>query len=187
MVSRRLRLQFCWTPRCARALSGAGLVAVLALTPGCDTTASTNGLAQATQVSGCGGFHAASSVRAATDSYCDAEVLRWTYDASRLELALRNERAVLQCCGKYSARLVEEEGSYVLRETNAPGQDGCRCECVYDLVVTASPVPRRVIDLAILRQTTDGSDGGVVFRSRLDLTEGQGVEIVDGRPRPHCR
>jgi len=72
---------------------------------------------QSFRVSPCGGFTASLAQKRAP-SYCDAEVLEWTYAKGTLKLL--DKRVVLNCCGNHSVKITQENGTTVITEVDAP-------------------------------------------------------------------
>lgn len=138
---------------------------------------------QSDRVSGCGGFGAepaqgAFALRA--DGYCDAEVLRWQYDAAAGTLALSDERVMLNCCGDHAMDVVIEDGVWVVTETDEPegGSGRCHCLCVFDFALTVEDVAAGTIALRLLRFVTETGET-LVWEGALDLAEGAGAIVLD--------
>ena len=139
---------------------------------------------QRAAISECGGF-----VRPAVwtpgdlAGYCDAEMLYWSYVAETGSLSLSNTRVILNCCGKHSMRIAGENGTYHVTEVDAPefGDARCDCMCVFDFNLDASDIPSGTIQLTATRRVTDDEEAPVraVFDGALDLTPGQGAEVID--------
>lgn len=151
-------------------------------------------LPQSYAVSECGGFktHTAAELAPAPQSYCDAEVLRWTYDKSAGKLAFANDRVALNCCGERVMKLAEVNGAYEIRETDAPEQivtasgtseARCHCMCVFDLEVEAEQIPPGQIQVKLVREITDSNEPAkTVYSGTLDLSAGSGLVVVDSSP-----
>jgi hypothetical protein len=162
------------------------LLAILALT-GCTPERTeptgTPELRITEAVSACGGFEApALSETDSTGAYCDAEVLRWEYDAASRTLELLDARALLNCCGERHVTLDVVDGVYVVTESDEPEGTGgrCDCMCVFDLGLTAEGVPDGVIPLRLLRHVTDeGGEPALLWEGDIDLGEGTGAVVID--------
>lgn len=150
-------------------------------------------------VSKCGGFALDSGKTYTTKKlpqlkYCDAEVLQWSYDSKTGELKLSNNRIPLNCCGDRTMKVKEDNGTYVLTETDKPemittaqGTSGarCGCMCVFDMSVAAQKVPGGVIDVKLVRHVTDSSGGAQnAWSGKIDLSNGSGTVVVDKSPVP---
>jgi len=158
------------------------------------TTPEPDLLPQSYAVSECGGFkaHAATALAPAPQSYCDAEVLRWTYDKGAGKLAFANDRVALNCCGERVMKLAEVNGTYEIRETDAPEQivtasgtseARCHCMCVFDLEVEAEQIPSGQNQVKLIREITDSNEPAkTVYSGSLDLSAGSGLVVVDGSP-----
>jgi len=131
----------------------------------------------------CGGFEAQARTAAKADAeYCDAEVLLWSYDSETATLSLADNRIFLNCCGDHSMVVTEEEGVYLVTETDAPefGDARCGCMCVFDFSVEVQEVAMGVIDIKLVRDVTDSETGAeVIYEGSLDLADGSGSVIVD--------
>lgn len=139
------------------------------------------------QVSECGGFQA--NTRDALP-YCDAELLRWSYDSSSKTLSLLNQRVFLNCCGEHNMTVTfdPDRNVYTVTETDAPVMfDGsgarCGCMCVFDWVTDATGVEPGNISVELVRHVTDDSAGSqVIWNGQLDLSEVQGEVVIDDVP-----
>ncbi len=164
-----------------------------------DVDPATDLIPQTFAVSKCGGFDSkANKAKTYTTkklpklAYCDAEVLQWTYDAVTGELKLSNNRIPLNCCGDRSMKVKEQNGTYVLTETDKPemittkqGTSGarCGCMCVFDMSVAAQKVAPGVIKAKLVRHVTDSSSGAQnVWSGSIDLSAGSGTVVVDKSP-----
>jgi hypothetical protein len=138
-------------------------------------------IAQQQAVSECGGFEA--QLRTTADTgYCDAEVLLWSYDSETSTLSLADNRIFLNCCGEHSMVVTEEEGVYVVTETDAPefGDARCGCMCVFDFTVEVYDIVDQAFDFELVRDVTDSESGPeVVYEGSLDLSEGSGSIVLD--------
>lgn len=173
--------------------TGLALALCLGLAMGCgagDPDGSDSDLIpQSFAVSECGGFGDSrlGGGAQAPSTYCDAEVLAWSYDSSAARLTLSNERVLLNCCGDHTVKLTEEQGVYVMTETDAPemtsvGPSRCHCMCVFDMEVSAEPIASGVIDIELRRHVTDSGDGvQTVHRGKLDLSSGSGELVISTR------
>ena len=157
-----------------------------ALIAGCIT------LPQESGVSECGGFggeaHFAITEEAGDDDdialgYCDAEVLHWTYTESISELAIQNDRVMLNCCGNHSIEITEDgAGAYTITETDAPeGLDGARCGCMcnFDFALSSGEIPSGEIELTLVLNVTDDSSGPQTkWTGTIDLADVYGDIVV---------
>lgn len=140
-------------------------------------------LTETPQISDCGGF--AQKGRADNGpptSYCDAEVLTWSYDAASRTLSFQDERVYLNCCGDHSLRSSLESGKLVLRQTDAPDPRGgrCGCMCVFDFNTSVSPIVGATIEVEIVRDVTDDTQAAKqMYSATLDLSQGAGSAILD--------
>ncbi len=150
-----------------------------------------NSLPQEFGVSECGGFggEAHFAMTAAGDDddtepgYCDAEVLHWTYTPALEELAIQNDRVMLNCCGNHSIAIRDDGGgAYTITETDAPeGLDGARCGCMcnFDFALSAREIPEGPIDVTLVLDVTDSSSGPVTkWSGTIDLADGFGDIVV---------
>ncbi len=138
-------------------------------------------LSQQQAISECGGFEA--GLRTAADTgYCDAEVLLWSYDSETGTLSLADNRINLNCCGDHSMVVSEEDGVYVVTETDAPefADARCGCMCVFDFTVEVYDIFDQAFDFRLVRDVTDSETGAeVIYEGSLDLAEGSGSIILD--------
>ena len=135
-------------------------------------------------VSPCGGFP---QVKVGTPvQYCDAEVLKWTYDAATATLSLTDARVSLNCCGDHSMLLEGADRAYTATETDAPknGTGRCKCMCVFDFTASGAPVPAGgPINLTLVRNVTDGRDPSkTVWSGTIDLSAPSGSVVIDASP-----
>ncbi|MCK5798469.1 MAG: hypothetical protein KAI47_14860, partial [Deltaproteobacteria bacterium] len=149
-----------------------------------------SGVTATTRASTCGGFVAQSKTNSPMN-YCAAEVLNWQYDALQGNLTLRNNRAMLNCCGDHSQTLTRENGVLVLREVDAPegGKTRCRCECAFDFEAIVKQVAPGLLRLRVERLITDATNSGapkVLFDGTIDLDKVQGVETLDPTSTAFC-
>lgn len=150
-------------------------------------------ITQEVDLSDCGGFQPLSGSGDSGDetpppSYCEAEVLYWTYDAVSQELAVTDSRVELNCCGDHSMVVEKQGDSLVVTETDAPegGAGRCDCMCVFDYAATAAPVEQGVIQVELMRHVTDSGDAFSVWQGSIDLSEGSGYVIIDDEPSMWC-
>jgi hypothetical protein len=148
-------------------------------------------LTQFPAVSECGGFVKSGSPGAKIDppttdpaTYCDAERLLWVYDAASQSLGLSNTRVLLNCCGDHSISVVEEDGTYVINEVDAPeaaaGGARCGCMCVFDYTISVEPIPAGALPVRLVLDVTDSMmPPKVVFEGSLDLSKGSGELVID--------
>ena len=140
---------------------------------------------QTYKISDCGGFDAATKADFAPTGYCDAEVLKWSYDAATGTLKLRDNRVLLNCCGDRTMTLVEKtDGSYEILEVDAPeaaaGGSRCNCMCVFDLTMEASAIAGGTIQVTLSREVTDSASGAeTIWSGQIDLSKGSGDVVVD--------
>ncbi len=158
----------------------------------CETKGpSSNAPAQSYQVSACGGFAAGEkSSKDYAASYCDAEVLKWSFDAKTGELALKDNRVLLNCCGDHSVKVTKQGAGYLITETDAPEQGGgrCLCMCVFDFAVVNTSLKAGLIPITLVRNVTDDTTGPkTVFTGTLDLSKGVGAEVLSKKDvSPWC-
>ncbi|HOX43084.1 MAG TPA: hypothetical protein PK668_05785 [Myxococcota bacterium] len=168
------------------------LVALVALVGlvGCGGSERPELFEQQAEVSDCGGFGAAGgALRDVPAGYCDAELLRWEYDAGSQVLSLTDQRVSLNCCGLHDATLALVDGVYVLTETDDPefGDARCACMCTFDFAVTATGIPAGEIQLRLELLVSDWAEGsGTVWEGSLDLSQGSGQVVVDDQPAAMC-
>ena len=132
--------------------------------------------------SDCGGFPMDDEEPTDSDDYCDAEMLRWDYDAESGSLTLTDERVLLNCCGIRDISLELVEGVYVITETDEPEAEGARCDCacVFDFSLLARGIPAGSIQVQLKRQETDVTEEPVlVWEGSLELSLGAGEVEVD--------
>ena len=130
-------------------------------------------------VSDCGGF--GEVVHDDSDStYCESELLRWTYDAATRQLEIDHDRLLLNCCGEHSTELELVDGVYVLTEIDEPEAGGgrCDCMCVFDYSVVVDDLDADEIDLAIVLDVTDDAAPVQTWTGTLDLTLGDGEIVI---------
>jgi hypothetical protein len=136
-------------------------------------------------VSECGGFKLTqSNTNYQPASYCDAEVLEWTFEPKDGTLRFSNNRVLLNCCGDRKVTLKDVQGKLVINEVDAPEKSTgsrCHCMCVFDLAVQALKVPGGVVQVELHRSITDDVKGGPtkVFDGKLDLSKGSGTVVID--------
>lgn len=145
---------------------------------------------QTYQISECGGFELQSRGDFAPAGYCDAEVLKWSYDAQSGTLKLRNNRVELNCCGDRAMTLQEQaNGSYEIRVTDAPEAlvGRCLCTCVFDFSLEAKSIASGVIQVKLLREVTDSGLGAAqIWSGQLDLSKGAGEVVLNSTPSSWC-
>ena len=151
----------------------------------CDNGGESNPIQQQSAISDCGGYILDSpsmkSPMGDAATYCDAEMLHWSYDANTGTLSLANNRVLLNCCGDHSMRIAEDAGTYVITERDAPegGSGRCDCMCVFDFTLEAQNLPAGQLPFRLVRNVTDGDGAQVVWQGDIDLAQGAGSITVD--------
>jgi hypothetical protein len=148
----------------------------------CESSGPQDPPSQSYAISECGGFEAKSTW--SYGDYCDAEVLRWALDPATGALTFTDQRVLLNCCGERSITVAEQNGTYVITETDAPeaGAGRCYCMCVFDFEVTYNPgVPYgNTVPIQLVRDVTDDNAPPItVYSGTIDLTAGSGAIVVD--------
>jgi len=152
------------------------------------------GITQQATTSECGGFARLtdSGSSGQEPAYCEAEVLHWSYDAEREALSVTDSRIELNCCGDHDIQIEQVGDRYVITETDAPEDMGamglarCDCMCVFDFALDAEGIPEEAIELAVVRNVTDGGGTTTIFEGSVDLTAGSGFVVVDETPSMWC-
>lgn len=152
------------------------------------------------KASACGGFakeENLSEPEGETEEtpYCDAEALRVSYDNTKKELVISDDRVLLNCCGDHRSTVSLENGVYVIRQKDAPEQDGarCYCMCVFDFkstIVNPNFDSSKIIDVMILREVTDENSGEEkeIWSGQIDLSKSSQEIIVDNKSvDPWCQ
>lgn len=184
----------------AVAVLGAACSSTTTSETGSTGTPGENPLNQAPQVSECGGFIKGGSQAKATipmadpATYCEAEKLLWTYEASSQSLAFNNIRMQLNCCGIHTiSSELDSSGTYVITEKDEPemtpsGPARCGCECVFDFATVIDPVPSGMVKIKIVRDVTDSGAAPVtVYEGSLDVSQISGsVVISTDSAEPWC-
>jgi hypothetical protein len=156
-----------------------------ACTPGDDTEE----LTQSAAISDCGGFVLdTKSPLGDPATYCDAEMLHWSYDVETQTLSLANNRVLLNCCGDHSMKMKLDGGVYVVTERDAPefADARCACMCVYDFTLQVQDIPVGSLPLRLVRNVTDNPEGPqLVYEGTLDLTQGLGQVVIDNTNLEH--
>lgn len=158
---------------------------------------STSGVTFTPSISECGGFpdnSGATALPPAGDpaSYCDAEVLLWSYDAASRTLGLSNNRVVLNCCGDHSLSVARDGDTLVVTEKDAPeaqaGGARCGCSCVFDYAADVADVDAGMLKLRLERFVTDLDAAPVeVYEGEIDLGAGTGKVVIDAQSaEPWC-
>lgn len=170
------------------------LAAGLALVAGCALQAPAEA---ETRISVCGGFaQQEQTLDADPAAYCDAEVLRWQYDAASEKLTLSNTRVTLNCCGEHSMSAAEDGDLWVVTERDAPEQVGllpgdtarCGCMCVFDFEIAINGVAGDAVEVKLVRDITDVETGPTTaWQGVIDLTAGQGEIVVDASESTWCQ
>lgn len=152
----------------------------------CSNDPEETAIQQQSAVSDCGGFILESpqmkNPMGNPATYCDAEVLHWSYDAAAGTLSLANNRVLLNCCGNHQMKVADDGGTYVVTETDAPesGDARCDCMCVFDYTLQAEGIPGGTIPMRVVRNVTDDAEGPqVVWTGDIDLTAGSGTITID--------
>ena len=136
---------------------------------------------QTYKISDCGGFELQTKADFAPAGYCDAEVLKWAYDATTGTLKLRDNRMLLNCCGDHKMTVTENNGVYEVLEVDAPEEGArCYCMCVFDFTVEAQSLAGGTIQVKLLRDVTDSGNGvEQIWSGQLDLSKGSGEVVLD--------
>ncbi len=163
-----------------------------------------DGIEQSALVSECGGFvvkptnispgpeRIGAGGSSAGSDYCDAELLRWSYQPDIERLSLTNTRIELNCCGLHAMTITQQGDEYVITETDAPevnhGPVGrCACTCVFDFALEAFGIAEGPLPIKLVRHVTDkGTGPQTVFEGTLDLSAGSGVELISSEPAYWC-
>ncbi|MBN2529499.1 MAG: hypothetical protein JXR76_24135 [Deltaproteobacteria bacterium] len=137
---------------------------------------------QVAAISECGGFETSESLvdkgdEGSFDNYCDAERLRWLYNADTQTLSLLNARVILNCCGEHNIEIAQnDDGSYLVTETDAPVRfdDGstsrCGCMCVFDFELNVVGIPDEEISITLQRDVEEADAVQNVWQGTIDLT-----------------
>ncbi len=168
-------------------------LAALSLTLGCGAEGDPDAsdLPQSQKVSSCGGFSKTSPQSQTVDglelfagnTYCDAEVLDWSYDKAGGKLSIANNRVLLNCCGDHSISAKEVGGVLVVTEVDAPVQANsrCGCMCVFDYALDLESVAPGTIQLRLDRHVMPGTPR-TAWKGKIDLSKGSGSVAVDKTP-----
>lgn len=116
-----------------------------------------------------------------TEEYCAAERLVWEYDSDASTVTIDHRRVEMNCCGDRSVQAFElEDGSYEIRETDNPSDNGrCACKCVFDYGIDIPEVSGE-IDLSVVREKSDADNSPIdVWSGSIDLSQGSGEVVVD--------
>ena len=168
-------------------------------------------LARNVQSSTCGGFDRARALTpdarparhdaGVATSYCDAELLRWSYDRARQRLTLVDQRMSLNCCGVHTVEAVPRAaGKLRITITDTPEKvpgtsdyARCRCTCVFDLTFQIDDVAPNPVTVSLIRTVLEWDPNAkgllpasstTLFDGTLDLGKGAGSEVLDGNPVP---
>ena len=163
--------------------------AILALmASACGDFTGSNITNQQYETSPCGGFSTTQGFRS-DRAYCDAEVLRFQYDASRGRLELTDSRVLLNCCGLRSFGLSQVGDVFVATETDLPDFDQtdsvegrCRCNCAIDFRLRAEAIPSGVLPFRLDRAIFEQGETHVIYQGELDLSAGTGEIVIDDQP-----
>ncbi|PIE17767.1 MAG: hypothetical protein CSA65_07650 [Proteobacteria bacterium] len=172
-----------WTPSTLVALSCALILTACGGDP--NATPDPTTVQAASSVSECGGFATRSKSYEADSPaptpYCDAEALRWRYDAITKTLILSDDRVLLNCCGDHTVQVKEQNGVFVVHQKDAPEKGArCDCMCVFDYKTTLTGVSGGSIDIEIVREVTDEPGGAKpIWSGTLDLTRAAGEIVID--------
>jgi hypothetical protein len=148
-------------------------------------------LNQTAELSECGGFFDGTQQKSPLgdpETYCDAELLLWSYDAGTRTVSFANNRATLNCCGDHAMVVTVEDGTFVLTETDAPegGTGRCDCLCVFDYTVAVDPVEEGEIPVRLVRNVTDGEGPVTLWEGTIDLADGSGSVTLDASETVWC-
>ena len=145
-------------------------------------------LPQSQKVSSCGGFSKTSPQSHlegglelfAGNTYCDAEVLDWSYDKAGGKLTMSNNRVLLNCCGDHSISAKEVGGVVVVTEVDAPDSLGgrCGCMCVFDYALDLESIAPGTIQVRLDRHVKPGTPR-TAWKGKIDLSKGSGSVVVD--------
>lgn len=116
-----------------------------------------------------------------TEEYCAAERLVWEYDSDASKVSVDHRRVQMNCCGDRSIQAFElEDGSFEIRETDNPSEDGrCACKCVFNYGVDIPDVSGE-IDVSVVREQSDADDSPLdIWSGSIDLGQGSGEVVVD--------
>ncbi len=141
-------------------------------------------------VSDCGGFIDGDSKAGESDAEDDRrEKLIWEYDPSSHTVAFLNKNVCLNCCGRHSIEIVlDQTGTYEIRETDKPDDGRCLCDCFYDFRIELNVSTVEVgkeISVRLTRHITDSGPRFEVWSGTIDLGEGSG-EIVISQGSGFC-
>jgi len=138
------------------------------------------------QVSGCGGFdglnreYVSQSVQ---NDDCTGERLLWKYDPESQLVRFLNQNVWLNCCGDHSIviSMNEETGVYIIDEIDQPEPNSgrCHCMCFYDYAADLPDITIGKIKVELYRYSTDQEPRFMVWDGLLDLSEGEGDELID--------
>jgi hypothetical protein len=138
----------------------------------------------------CGGYGGQGAGLAPAGEYCDAEVIRWSYDAGAGMLEFLHARYEANCCAErlVNAQLDGAQYQIIEREYGIYGDEPCGCTCVFDVALTV-PVPDQPgIDLAVILDGKTAWDPGreTLWSGKLDLAAGAGEIVLSDEPSGWC-
>lgn len=120
------------------------------------------------------------------DTYCDAEILHWSFDSSTGRLILLDARILLNCCGEHDMYAEQlDDGTYLITETDGPmkigdgSYDRCLCTCVFDYRLYIEDIDADRISIKVVRDIEEEEEIIEVFEGELDLTEESGSFVID--------
>jgi len=131
-------------------------------------------------LSDCGGFDD-TKVDVELSEYCDAQIIRWNYDAGTKVFTFSDNRVFLNCCGDHNMTIELEDDIYVITEIDAPANgDRCSCMCSFDYEIEIQNMPAEIIELRLALDVTDSIDtsNDKVWEGSIDLTTTTSGEIV---------
>jgi hypothetical protein len=136
-------------------------------------------LSQTFAASECGGFPS----EADDASYCDAEVLSWTFLDG--VLTLTHARFSTSCGSPMEIAIAEDGQDYLVTESIEDSM--ADCVCTYDLRLEVTDMPEGTIHLKLVRDiTNDQGPAYDLWEGDLDLTAGSGEITLSTEDLTYC-
>lgn len=151
-----------------------------------------NNIADNVKISDCGGFEDSASAVVNTKLPGDEtedcnQLIIWSYNESSGVLNIMNEAVNLNCCGKHSVLVKENDGGYdfniIDRSDNGMR---CNCDCMFDFGADIAGVENSPVNLKVYTDVEEEEEKTLQWEGTLDLTQKSGTIIVKERTGDWC-
>ncbi|HPS30996.1 MAG TPA: hypothetical protein PLZ43_12120 [bacterium] len=151
-----------------------------------------NNIAENIKISECGGFESGVVTKLPSEDGEDvvadcSQLLIWSYDESSGVLNIMNEAVSLNCCGKHSVLVKENDGGYDFNIIDKSDNGArCDCDCSFDFGADITGVENSPVNLKVYTDVEEEEEKTLQWEGTLDMTQKNGTIIVKERTGDWC-